>query len=284
MTSHAEGCHPLLPLPCQEGRSVGGYKKIPMNVIIVEDEKLAAEYLRGLIRRYDPGIEVIFEADSVKKTVQWFDAGGKPDLAFLDIQLADGLSFEIFDRTTVTCPVIFTTAYNEYALRAFKVNSIDYLLKPIDPADLKKAIDRFRTGWLRESPDTTAHRLDTIDRLLHQFTKTYKSRFIVKVGEHLRPVTVEEILYFYSLDKATYFATAENRHYPADFSLEYLEEIIDPGRFFRINRKYMISLPAILDIVSYSNSRLKIRLKHSTDEDVIVSREKVSEFKQWLDR
>jgi DNA-binding LytR/AlgR family response regulator len=255
-----------------------------MNAIIIEDEKLAAEYLRRLIYRYDPGIQVIFEADSVKKTVQWFDAGGKPDLAFFDIQLADGLSFEIFDRTTVACPVIFTTAYNEYALRAFKVNSIDYLLKPIDQADLKKAIDKFRTGWLRESPDSTARRLDTIDRLLHQFTKTYKSRFIVKVGEHLRPVTVEEILYFYSLDKNTFFATAENRHYPVDYSLEYMEEILDPERFFRINRKYMISLPAILDIVSYSNSRLKIRLRHSADEDVIVSRERVSEFREWLDR
>ncbi len=255
-----------------------------MNAIIIEDEKLAAEYLRELIQRYDPGIRVVFEADSVKKTVQWFDAGGKPDLAFLDVQLADGLSFEIFDKTVVTCPVIFTTAYNQYALRAFKVNSIDYLLKPVDQADLKKAIDKFRSGWFKESSDSTTHRLDAIDRILHEFVKTYKSRFVVKVGDHIRPVTVEEILYFYSLEKATFFVTAENRHYPVDYSLEYLEEILDPLLFFRINRKYTISLSAILDIVSYSNSRLKIRLKHSTDEDVIVSREKVSDFRQWLDR
>ena len=261
-----------------------GYDKYTMNVIIIEDEKLAAEYLRGLIQRYDPRISVIFEADSVKKAVQWFDAGGKPDLAFFDIQLADGLSFEIFDRTFVSCPVIFTTAYNEYALRAFKVNSIDYLLKPIDVTDLRKAIDKFRISWQSEPAENTANRLDAIDRILHHFTKTYKSRFVVRVGEHIRPVTTEEILYFYSLEKATYFVTSENRHYPVDYSLEYLEEILDPVRFFRISRKYMISLPAILDIISYSNSRLKIRLKHSTDPEVIVSRERVSEFRQWLDR
>lgn len=255
-----------------------------MNAIIIEDEKLAAEYLRGLIQRYDPQIRVLFESDSVKKTVRWFEEGGQADLAFFDIQLADGLSFEIFDKALVTCPVIFTTAYNEYALRAFKVNSIDYLLKPIDLGDLKRAIDKFRAGWLKEPADHTTRRLDALDRILHQFQKTYKSRFVVKVGDHIRPVVVEEILYFYSLDKATFFVTAENRHYPVDYSLEYLEEILDPSRFFRINRKYAISLPAILDIISYSNSRLKIKLKHSTDQDVIVSRERVSEFRHWLDR
>ncbi len=251
-----------------------------MNVIIIEDERLAAEYLSGLIHRYDPQIQVVFEADTVKKTVQWFEAGGKPDLAFFDIQLADGLSFEIFDKAFVSCPVIFTTAYNEYALRAFKVNSIDYLLKPIDFVDLKKAIDSFKARWPKESTGDVTVRLDALDRILHQFVRTYKTRFVVKVGDHIRPVTVEEILYFYSLDKATFFVTADNRHYP----LDYLGEIIDPDRFCRINRKYMISLSSILDIVAYSNSRLKIRLKHSIDEDVIVSRERVSEFRQWLDR
>jgi DNA-binding LytR/AlgR family response regulator len=255
-----------------------------MNVIIIEDEKLAAEYLRGMIHRYDPSISVVFGADSVKKAVRWFEEGGTADLGFFDIQLADGLSFEIFDKTFVPFPVIFTTAYNEYALRAFKVNSIDYLLKPVDLPDLKKAIDKFKATWHRETGETAAGRLDAIDRILHHFVKTYKSRFVVKVGDHIRPVAVEEILYFYSMDKSTFFATADNRHYPVDYSLDYLEEILDPGRFFRINRKYTLSLPAILDIVSYSNSRLKIRLKHSTDDDVIVSREKVADFKDWLDR
>lgn len=255
-----------------------------MNVIIIEDEKLAAEYLRGLILRYDPQIQVVFEAESVKKAVQWFEAGGKTDLAFFDIQLADGLSFEIFDKTFVPCPVIFTTAYNEYALRAFKVNSIDYLLKPIDSRDLQKAIDKFKARWPVETNDDVTARLDTLGRILHQFVRTYKTRFVVKVGDHIRPVTVEEILYFYSLDKATFFATSDNRHYPVDYSLEYLEEILDPSRFFRINRRYMISLPSILDIVAYSNSRLKIRLKHCDDQEVIVSRDRVSEFKHWLDR
>lgn len=255
-----------------------------MDVIIIEDEKLAAEYLREMIRRYDPGIQVVFETESVRKTVQWFEAGGQADLGFFDIQLADGLSFEIFDKTFVSCPVIFTTAYNEYALRAFKVNSIDYLLKPIDSRDLQKAIDKFKARWPKETPDDLCVRLDALDRILHQFVRTYKTRFLVKVGDHIRPVTVEEILYFYSLEKSTFFATADNRHYPVDYSLEYLEEILDPSRFFRINRKYMITLPSILDIVAYSNSRLKIRLKHSDDQEVIVSREKVTEFKRWLDR
>lgn len=255
-----------------------------MNVIIIEDEKLAAEYLRGLIHRYDPQMQVVFEADSIKKTVQWFGSGGSADLGFFDIQLADGLSFEIFDRAYVEFPVIFTTAYNEYALRAFKVNSIDYLLKPIDMTDLQRAMNKFRAQWHSGSDAMTKQRLDAIDLILHQFVKSYKSRFVVKVGDHIRPVTVEEILYFYSLEKATFFVTNDNRHYPVDYSLDYLEEILDPERFFRINRKYKISLPAIQDIVSYSNSRLKIRLKHSTDEDVIVSRERVSEFRLWLDR
>lgn len=252
-----------------------------MKVIIIEDEKWAAELLTNLVKEYDPDIEVLQVIDSVKKSVKWFNENEAPDLALMDIQLADGISFEIFEKTIVECPVIFTTAFNEYAVRAFKVNSIDYLLKPIDPDDLSAALDKYKK--IHTGKQVFPQSQD-FDNLLKTLTNNYKQRFVIKVGDHIKSISVDDVLYFYSLEKATYLHTANNRNYAIDYSVEQVESLIDPEKFFRINRRYLIAMNSFGDIISYSNSRLKIELLHSDDQDVIVAREKVRSFKKWLDR
>ncbi len=252
-----------------------------MKVIVIEDEKLAAERLVDMIHQYDQTIEVVTTLDSIKRSVEWFDNNEHPDLAFFDIQLSDGLSFEVFEKTIVDCPVIFTTAFNEYAIRAFKVNSVDYLLKPIDNDELSTAIDKFKKNYSGHEID---HQQEVFEKVLHVLTNNYKQRFVIKVGEHIRSVAVENILYFYSLEKATFLHTIDDHNYVIDYSLEQVENMADPALFFKINRKYMITINAIDDIITYSNSRLKIELKQSDDQDVIVAREKVKQFKKWLDR
>jgi DNA-binding LytR/AlgR family response regulator len=199
----------------------------------------------------------------------------------MDIQLADGLSFRIFEQSKIKSPVIFTTAYDEYALRAFKVNSIDYLLKPIDKDELQAALRKFK-DLAKQS--NIPHVIDNINEVVKMLTKRYKTRFVVKVGEHLRTIEANDIQYFYSKDKTTFCVTQSNRHIILDFSLEQLEEMIDPNRYYRINRKYLISSDSIEDIVSYMNSRLKLVLKVRHDDDLIVARERVQHFKDWLDR
>ncbi len=252
-----------------------------MKVLIIEDEKPAAEHIQNLIRRVDPAISIEGPLDSVKKSVAWFDSHPHPDLAMMDIQLADGLSFEIFEKTRVDCPVIFTTAFNEYAIRAFKVNSVDYLLKPIDFEDLKNAMEKFRKNFLHRDMGKFALMMDQI---MDNLGREHKQRFVIKVGEHIKSIPVENIHYFYSMEKATFIHTQDQHNYVIDYSLDQLEDLVDPQRFFRINRKYLISYQSIDDIVTYSNNRLKIELHHSKDHDAIVAREKVSLFKKWLDR
>lgn len=252
-----------------------------MRVLIIEDEKPAADRLEMLIKQYDPAIEIAGWADSVKSSVKWIESNPQPDLAFLDIQLADGLSFEIFEQTALDCPVIFTTAFDEYAIRAFKVNSIDYLLKPIDLDELKGAMEKYRKIQPQYGAVPRQH---IFDKVLNLLTDNYKRRFVIKVGEHIRSIPVEDILYFYSLEKATYLHTVDDRNYVIDYSLEQVDNLIDPKMFFRINRSYIIALNSFTDIISYTNSRLKIELLHSDDNDVIVAREKTSDFKKWLDR
>jgi len=252
-----------------------------MNVVVIEDEKLAAEGLIGLIQQVDPNINIIAQLTSVKKSIEWFNKNDHPDLAFFDIQLADGLSFEIFENTIVDCPVIFTTAYHEYAIRAFKVNSIDYLLKPVDYNELATAIEKYKRSYKNR---IIQPKQEVFDKVLNLLTNDFKQRFAIKVGEHIRSVAIESILYFYSMEKATFLHTDDNHNYVLDYSLEQIEGLVDPQRFFKINRKYIITIDSIDDIITYSNSRLKIELKHSDDHDVIVAREKVREFKKWLDR
>lgn len=252
-----------------------------MKVLVVEDEKLAADHLVTLIGKYDSHIQIAGRIDSVRKSVEWFSSNNPPDLAFFDIQLADGLSFEIFEKIDVDCPIIFTTAFNEYAIKAFKVNSVDYLLKPIDFEELIAAIDKFKKNFPAEpKPDLKL----AFDNVMNMLTDNYKQRFVVKVGEHIKSIAVSDILYFYSQEKATFMHTADDHNYVVDYSLDQIEQMLDPKIFFKINRKYLISLTSFDDIISYSNSRLKVELKHSTDMDAIVAREKVQKFKQWLDR
>ena len=253
-----------------------------MKVLIIEDEPQAAQRIETLIRRLIPGVEVLDSIDSVSKSVEWIKGHPSPDLIFMDIQLADGTSFQIFEQCAVKSPVIFTTAYDEYALKAFKVNSIDYILKPVDEEELKSALKKYRGLVSGGTPVTVT--LEGIEQAIQMLTKKYKTRFVIKIGEHLKAVEVIDILFFQSIEKATYCQTRDGRRNILDFTLDELEEVLDPGQFFRINRKYIVSAAAILDIVSYSNSRLRLNLKDSSDKEIIVARERVQEFRGWLDR
>jgi len=251
-------------------------------VIIIEDEKPAAEWLKQLITKFNPEIKILAVIDSVRGALEWFQMYSAPDLAFFDIQLADGISFGIFEQIKVPCPVIFTTAYEEYAIKAFKVNSIDYLLKPIAYQELEASLLKFRQRekGVQPTPTVTSELLNKVQELLR---KQYKTRFVIKVGEHLKSIPVEDILFFYSLEKATFLCTVDFKNYVIDYSLDRVSEMVDERMFFRINRKYMLSSQSIADIVVYSNSRLKIKLKKPDEEGIIVSRDKVPAFKEWLD-
>jgi len=255
-----------------------------MKVLIVEDEQLAAKRLEKLLLDSSHNIQILAKLDTVKRTISWLEDEEPPELIFMDIQLADGLCFDIFDYVQVKCPVIFTTSYDQYAIRAFKVNSIDYLLKPLDPGELFNAINKFdylkRSYSEKVSPEAKA--LQDAIKMLKQ--TSYKERFIVKVGEHIKSVAVEDINHFVSEEKATFAHTRENRKYLLDFTLDQLVEMVDPKRFFRINRKYIVAIDGFDDIISYSNSRLKIHLKYDKTMDAIVARERVQDFKKWLDR
>lgn len=251
-------------------------------VLIIEDEKPAAEWLRQLILKFDSQISILAVIDSVSGAVEWFQQNQAPDLVFMDIQLADGLSFEIFERVKVPCPVIFTTAYEEYAVKAFKVNSIDYLLKPIAYNELEAAFQKFG-NQSRKVEEVQPVTMELLNKVKEMLRKQYKTRFVIKVGEHLKSIPVEDIQFFYSLDKATFLCTSDFKTYIVDYSLDRISEMIDERRFFRINRKYILSNQSIADIVFYSNSRLKIKLKKPDEESIIVSRDKVTAFKEWLD-
>lgn len=251
-------------------------------VLIIEDEPEAARRLEALIVDLIPRVTILAKVDSVRKSVNWLEENPPPDLIFMDIQLADGLSFQIFEQWEVQSPVIFTTAYDAYALKAFKVNSIDYILKPVDKNDLETALKKLDN--LTQRRDNSAELLTSIGEAVRMLTRQYKTRFVIKVGEHLKSIEVSDILYFFSLEKTTFAKLTDGRKHIIDFSLEQLEEILSPQQFFRINRRYIISAAAIQDMVSYTNSRLKLILKGSDDGDIIVSRERVQEFKDWLDR
>lgn len=253
-----------------------------MNVLIVEDEKPAAKRLEQLIDQNAPELNILEKLGSIKSVVQWLENNDAPDLIFMDIQLSDGLSFEIFEKVKVTSPIIFTTAYDEYALRAFKVNSIDYLLKPIDGDDLKGALDKLSD--LTNTQHDNNHSLDKILKMMEMLSNDYKTRFVIKVGEHLKSIQVKDILYFFSREKASYCCVNTGRTYLIDYTLEQLDAMLDPKQYYRINRKYIVGLDSFTDIISYSNSRLRLVLENSEDNDIIVSRDRVADFKQWLDR
>jgi len=280
-----------------------------MLALVVEDEPLAARRLINLLHKQPEPLTVLGTAESVAQAVALLQAGPAPDVLFLDIHLADGLSFELFEQVEVRCPVIFTTAYDQYALRAFKVNSVDYLLKPIDEEELCQALTKLRqrlgaadtepASGTKSAVSSTkvpapVPALDaaTLAALVQQLRQpapqaSYKAQFVVRVGEHLKVVPVEQVAYFFSLEKTTLLQSTDGRKYVVDYSMEQLESLLDPLHFFRLNRAYLAQQAAITDIIHYTNSRLQTILKPAPPESegpVLVSREKVSVFKSWLDR
>ncbi|WP_338840351.1 LytTR family DNA-binding domain-containing protein [Flavobacterium ginsenosidimutans] len=254
-----------------------------MITLIIEDEKPAARLLQRKLEKLNVKVETMLH--SVEEAVDWFENNSHPDLIFLDIQLSDGLSFEIFEKIDIKSAIIFTTAYDEYALKAFKLNSIDYLLKPIDEDDLETAVSKFKTRMPKAEAETSNLQLDfeQIRQMLsNPFEKTYKKRFTVKIGQHLKVITTEEIECFFSENKGTYIHTYDNRDYLIDSTLEILEQELDKKDFFRVSRKFIVPLKAIKEIQVYTNSRLKVILPTYKEDEVIVSREKVQDFKTWL--
>ncbi len=252
-----------------------------MKTLIIEDEPLAASHLQTFIQEYNNEFEIIEILDSVESAVFWLQNNEHPPLIFMDIHLGDGDCFEIFNQIKIDSSIIFTTAYDQYAIQAFKVNSIDYLLKPLNKEDLFAALDKFNS--LNQSTKSTITS-NEINRLLQAMQKpAYKERFIVKVGTHIRPVNISDIICFYSLEKATYLITNEGKHYLIDFALDKLQELLDPSLFFRISRKHIIAIHAIKDVINQSSTRAKVKLTVAIEDELIISRDKIKPFKLWLD-
>jgi DNA-binding LytR/AlgR family response regulator len=251
-----------------------------MKVLIIEDEKPAAEKLRRMLTVKQDDITILGTLETVEGSIDWFLNNPQPDLVFMDIQLNDGISFEIFESVKITAPVIFTTAYDEYAIRAFKVNSVDYLLKPIEQGSLEKSLEKFRSLYPAAKTDEKK-----IDLLYNQLVKKYKTRFFIKFGSHCRSVMTDEIKYFFIVERSTFMKTLQGKIFDVDYSLDQLEKMLDPENFYRINRKFILNLSEITDIITWSSNRLKIKLANEEENhDMVVSREKVSEFKKLLDQ
>lgn len=249
-----------------------------MNVLLIEDEKPASQKLIRLLQEINPDIGIIDVLKSVEQSINWFLNNPKPDLIFMDIQLEDGVCFEIFEAIPIHTPIVFTTAYDEYTLKAFKVNSIDYLLKPINPPDLKNAINKFHTHYKQTD-------YSRIESIINQLQSNTKERFLIKIGEHYRSVQTSAINCFYIKERCNFIHVDKGRNYSIDYSLDKIEQLIDSKSFFRINRNFIINYSAIQDIIAYSTNRLKILLKDWAEtDDIIVSRERVSDFKAWMDR
>ena len=250
-----------------------------MKILIIEDEVPAAQRLEKLLKEIEPGGIILESIVSVATAIKWLSQHPAPDVIISDIQLADGLSFEIFKTVPTLCPVIFTTAFDQYAIEAFKVNSIDYLLKPIKKEDLSAAINKMKQlAGVNQVP------LD-ITKLMQALTPAntnYKNRFAVKFGEHLRTIETKDIVYFYTEDKINFLTTKEGRRYTTDYNLDTLETMLDPKIFFRINRQYIICIHAIAEMFSYSKSRVLIKLNPPAKHETIVSTERSGDFKLWL--
>lgn len=252
-----------------------------MKVLLLEDESPAAKRLEKLLKEVEPGVSVIDTIVSVSSAVKWLKENPAPDLIMSDIQLADGLSFEVFKEVKTFCPVIFTTAYDQYAIEAFKVNSVDYLLKPVKKEELFAAIEKYKKLSHSAKPG-----VPDIDKLLTAMAaggqSKYKKRFIVRYGEHIKTINIEDAAYFYTEDKISFLTTNEGRRYTIDYNLDALESMLDPQIFFRINRQYIISINAIAEMFSYSKSRVLIKLNPPAKHETIVSTERSGDFKLWL--
>lgn len=250
-----------------------------MRVLIIEDEKPSARRLERMLNTINIAVEA--QLHSVSESVEWLSANPHPELILLDIQLSDGLSFEIFEHIKLSSAIIFTTAYDEYALRAFKQNSIDYLLKPIDQQELENAIEKFKLLQPKKIDlPLDVHQLRKM--LVNPLEDHYKTRFTAKIGQHLKMIHTNNIECVYSQNKGTYLYTNEQRSFLIDETMDSLENKLHPEQFFRVNRKFYVHIDAIKDMVSYTNSRLQITLTHFNQEEIIVSREKVKAFKNWI--
>jgi two-component system, LytTR family, response regulator LytT len=253
-----------------------------MNILILEDEKAAAQRMRQLVAEVMPNANILAVIETVKEAVKWLrDSSHTADMILSDIQLADGLSFEVLEQVQVKIPVIFTTAYDAYTLRAFKLNSIDYLLKPVDKEELQAAFDKYKS---LQQPANTAIDFSQLLQQLQQGSPAYKSRFLVKQGDRLSHIPATDAAYMRADDKVILLHTTQKQKYIIDETLDELEKVLDPQTFFRINRSYIAHIQSIGRIHTHFNGRLKIELHHCNDTDIFVSRQRVSDFKQWLNR
>lgn len=251
-----------------------------MKYIIIEDEQLAAKRLRELMGYIRPNYEFVSKFDSVEGATISLPVL-QYDLILMDIQLADGNSFDIFDQIPLKTPIIFTTAYDQYAIKAFKTNSIDYLLKPIGEEELEVAIKKFEENRAQPQVEDPSSQLTELIKTLQP---KGKERFVVKVGEHLKSVETTDVQLIYSRDKGTYLFTSEGKKFLIDYSLDKVEELLDTSQFFRISRKFIVNLGFIKDMIAFTNSRLEVKVDHFNEEQIIVARERVGDFKAWLDR
>lgn len=249
-----------------------------MNVLIIEDEKIAADNLEKTLKSIDGDINVLDKLESIRDSVNWLGKN-TAELIFLDIHLSDGLSFKIFEQIEINTPIIFTTAYDQYAIKAFKLNSVDYLLKPIDKEELLKSLEKYKLLHLKK--DLSPFDYQALINALSD-KKEYQKRFMVYAGSKLKSIKAEEIAYFYSMEKGTYLCTFDNVSYSLSFSLDRVEEMVDPEKFFRINRRFHVHIDAIENIYTLSKSRIKVELKPKIDEETLVSFNKTHEFRNWL--
>lgn len=251
-----------------------------MNILIIEDEQATARHIKKMLEEIDPDVNVLGILDSIESTVKWFRSHSEPDLLLLDIHLADGSSFEIFKEVEITCPIIFATAFDQYAIQAFKVNSVDYLLKPISKEALTIALKKYHKI---NSPVITQpidyHKLAII--LTNQATEQLK-RVMIRYGETIKAIDIKEVAYFQTIDKNVFLRTFDNKNYPVDFSMDELEHKLESIRWFRINRQFIISFESIEKMIAYSKSRIKITLRPPCENESITSTERSGDFKLWL--
>ncbi|MEP6796328.1 MAG: LytTR family DNA-binding domain-containing protein [Saprospiraceae bacterium] len=256
-----------------------------MEIFIVEDEELAVKKLQKTLQAIDPDLHVAGTADSIASAVEWLKGHGQPDLILMDIELADGQSFEIFNLMEVKSPVIFTTSYDEFALKAFKVNSVDYLLKPVQKDELESALSKFQSmkqvyaDKKKEDPQFSTLVKELQQTLQH---KEYRKRFLVKHLQKMVSIEVDRISYFFSDDRLSFFKTADDKKYVVDYTIDEIENMLDPDQFFRINRAFLVSIKSIDQIHDYFGNRLKLNLRPTIDKEALVSREKVTPFKEWM--
>lgn len=255
-----------------------------MKILIIEDEILAAQRLQNLLQQINPEHHIIDVLDSVKAAVLWFKQHPSPDLILLDIQLADGLSFSIFEQVPVNAPVIFITAFDEYAIKSFELNSIDYLLKPVEQQRLQTAIQKFESIKKYFSQQELQEKIFSVLQNINSIPKSYKSKFLVNKGENLFSLNTTQIAYFKAEDKTVALFTLQNERFFINFSLEQVEEQLNPEHFFRINRQYIIALHAIQKIQQHFNYKLKVFIEPTPEEDLFVSKQKTTEFKNWLNQ